>query len=165
MLVIPGSACFPGGTTMAALDSEIAQTLFSMIPLMHSALIKPFESLLRDDISPMQFYTLTALSRCGCMTMSELACYFGIPKQQMTKIINHLVEIGVVERTADASDRRLIKVCIRPDATNTILNYREKTCKRFAEAISSLSDEEKTSLCEAAGIIKTILPKLCDKNK
>lgn len=150
---------------MAATDSEIAQTLFSIIPLMHSALIKPFESLLRDDISPMQFYTLTALTRCGCMTMSELACYFGIPKQQMTKIINHLVEMGVVERTADASDRRLIKIHIRPDATDTILCYREKTCKRFTEALSTLSGEEKKALCEAADTIKSILPKLSDKNK
>ena len=68
----------------------LSERLFLLVPLMHNHLIKPMESIMRERLSPMQFYTLVALRGADGMTMSELAGYFSMQKQQMTKIIHRL---------------------------------------------------------------------------
>ena len=83
---------------MRLTEESMAEGLFHIIPILHDRLIKPFEGTFREELSPMQFYTLAALCRNGSMTMTELAGHFGIPKQQMTKIVNHLVEMKVADR-------------------------------------------------------------------
>ena len=41
----------------------LERELFLTVPLLHDRLIKPFEGLLRQGFSPMQFYTLVLLRR------------------------------------------------------------------------------------------------------
>lgn len=146
-------------------DKIVSQNLFLTIPILHSHLIKPFESLFRDEISPMQFYTLVALHQNGRMSMTELAAFFGIPKQQMTKIINHLTEIGAVERENDPADRRLVKIRVRDDANAYITRYRDRICRMLDEALDKLGEADKQALLEAIDTIQMILPKIDIQNK
>ena len=83
----------------------LERELFLTVPLLHDRLIKPFEGLLRQGFSPMQFYTLVLLRRKTSMAMTELAANFHIPKQQMTRIVNRLAELELVQRTGDPGDR------------------------------------------------------------
>lgn len=146
-------------------DNLISQNLFLTIPLLHSHLIKPFESLFKSEISPMQFYTLIALHQNGEMSMTELSSFFGIPKQQMTKIINHLSDIGAVTRESDPSDRRLVKIRVRDDADAYVAKYRESICHALDRALDSLDEADRNALLEAMNTIQMILPKIEIQNK
>lgn len=147
------------------LDQKIAEHLFLAIPLLHDHLIKPVESTMRYELSPMQFYTLVLLLREGCMNMTELSGYFGIPKQQMTKIINRLVEMGAVVRRDSPTDRRLVQICASEHAKDCVEKHREEVCRVIASALIELSEEDKTRLLEAICTIKSILPKIAIQNK
>lgn len=146
-------------------EESMAEGLFHIIPILHDRLIKPFEGIFREDLSPMQFYTLAALHRNGCMTMTELACHFGIPKQQMTKIVNHLVEIEVAVRKADSADRRLVKICITGRAKEYIIKYQREVCSQIGLTLEQLDSGEKQELFHAMHTINTILPRLSFQNK
>lgn len=146
-------------------DDALAERLFDMIPILHDRLVKPFESVFRDEWSPMQFYTLIALHRGGCMTMSELAAHFGIPKQQMTKIVNHLVEWKVAVRQADPADRRLVKICATEHAGQYIEKYQGEVCRQINLALGQLGERDKLELLGAMHTIHIILPKLMFQNK
>lgn len=152
-------------TVMPLSDQSIAEDLFHTIPILHDQLVKPFESIFRDELSPMQFYTLIALHRNRCMTMTELACHFGISKQQMTKIINNLVELEIVCRIPDPFDRRLVKIRPTEKAFAYIQKYQEEICRQILCSLHQLDAEDLQDLSFAIRIIHTILPKLSFQNR
>lgn len=144
----------------AAEVSILSESLFSIIPLLHDQLIKPFESLFRGGLSPMQFYTMVFLQKHGPMAMTELASYFGIPKQQMTKIVNRLVEFQVVQRQQDIRDKRLIRVGLTAHGMERLEYYRSTLITYFNEALSELDGIDQQELLDAFRGISRILPKL-----
>lgn len=146
-------------------DHSLAEDLFHTIPVLHDQLVKPFESMFREELSPMQFYTLIALHRNHCMTMTELACHFGISKQQMTKIINNLVDLEIVCRIPDPADRRLVKIRPTKKAFSYIQKYQEEICRQILCSLHQLDERDLQDLSDALGVIYTILPKLSFQNR
>lgn len=145
-------------------DLDLCNDLFLAIPLVHDRLVKPFESLLRAGMSPMQFYTLVTLQAGGCMTMSELAAHFCIPKQQMTKIVNRLAELCTVERKSDPADRRLILVCLSAGGREYLAACRRFVTGQLRGMMEGLEDADKRELLRALHSIHMILPKLPSQN-
>lgn len=141
-------------------NDMIAENLFILIPMLRDCLIKPFENALKNTLSPMQFYTLLALRENKSMTMTELAQYLGIPKQQMTKIINKLVDLEMVVRKYDTADRRTVKIYIHPDGFSCICKYRSEICAAINSHICTLTAEDKQALYRAVETIKDILPRI-----
>ena len=137
----------------------LSERLFLLVPLLHNHLIKPMESIMREHISPMQFYTLIALWRQDGMTMSELASYFSIPKQQMTKIIHRLCEMGFVARRADTGDRRAVQVKITPLACDYLKHLRMEICDSVNIKLEELSNEEQSRLLLAIDTLQQFLPR------
>ena len=142
------------------LPADFGESLFSSVPLLHDQLIKPFENTFRAVVSPMQFYTLAALYRRGPMTMTELAEYFAMPKQQMAKIINRLTELNAVERTNDLTDKRIIRIRASTGNDSCLEQFREIICGRINRSAASLPTEERTALLDALKTIHRVLPDL-----
>ena len=123
-------------------DHSLAEDLFHTIPVLHDQLVKPFES-----------------------TMTELACHFGISKQQMTKIINNLVDLEIVCRIPDPADRRLVKIRPTKKAFSYIQKYQEEICRQILCSLHQLDERDLQDLSDALGVIYTILPKLSFQNR
>ncbi|HIS70073.1 MAG TPA: MarR family transcriptional regulator [Candidatus Gallacutalibacter stercoravium] len=141
-------------------SEQLAGRFYQIIPLLHDYLMKPFESVLREELSPMQFYTLTALKKYRCMTMTGLAAHFGVSKQQMTKIVGRLVELDLVQREFDEADRRIIRICMAPGADDFIDRCRDELCLRVQQRLGALEEEDALQLLQAMDIIQQVLPKL-----
>lgn len=94
------------------------------------------------------------------LTMSELAQWIQMPKQQMTKIVNRLVEYGFAERVYDPSDRRVIKIKITDKAVSYIDHFLEQDAGCFGELLGQMSREERNEFRLAIEAMMRILPKL-----
>jgi DNA-binding MarR family transcriptional regulator len=61
-----------------------------------------------------RYRVLGVLARFDICTMTELANFTAIDRTTLTRIADHLVASGYVERSADAKDRRQVRLALTP---------------------------------------------------
>ncbi|WP_210365279.1 MarR family transcriptional regulator [Bacillus sp. REN3] len=70
------------------------------------------EGLIKDqigaDLTNDQHYTLRYINKVGTCTSSELAEVFDVKKSAITAIITRMWEKGLIQRTRDENDRRVV---------------------------------------------------------
>lgn len=145
------------------LQSPFTKELFDFLILFHQKIVKPFESSLKEHLSPIQTYSLGILRSHGTMTMTELANKMTMSKQQMTKIINRLFEMGFIERIYDQTDRRIIKIVTTQKSDNFFHEYQKKDIESINCIITKLDKQDADDFKHAVAIMTRVLSKLPDE--
>ena len=71
--------------------NEIQELLLDTIPAWHYWFARPFKRMLNDGVSLDMYYCIQSMRRNGhTMTMTELANFARMPKQQMSKLVERL---------------------------------------------------------------------------
>jgi DNA-binding MarR family transcriptional regulator len=106
------------------------------------------------------YHILRILERRGPLPVSAIGKYLFIAKQNMTTLIDRLMDDGLVERRNDAADRRIVNVILTKKG-GRFLKGRVLALKKIVrDNLSKLSDEEIESLHSAFRVIRTIVHKL-----
>ena len=114
---------------------EIQELVFAVLPVWNYRIAKPMKQILNDGISLEMYYCLQTLRCCeNGLTMTELAHWIDMPKQQLTKLVNRLVERHFVQRIYDPNDRRIIRI----KATETATDYIDSFLTHDAEYLKTL---------------------------
>jgi len=126
--------------------AEDAVTKFLLLTPNLGRLCQPPSEVRSLGIRPSQAKIMEHLALYGTKTMGEMAQIFGISLPSVTELVNKLVNTGFVERVADKSDRRIVKVSLTPSAKGLsekiISAYRNK----IEYALSTLSKDESEKL-------------------
>ncbi|WP_406832337.1 MarR family transcriptional regulator [Pedococcus sp. KACC 23699] len=112
-----------------------------------------FES--TDAIAPHQFSVLNRLEKAPC-TPGELAEIERVSPPSMTRTVGRLVELGLVERTADPSDRRQVILSLTPDAVALLRDIRLKRDAWMSVRVGRLTPAEQVVLEQAAVILTRV---------
>ena len=88
---------------------NVTTNFFDLIRHLQNKFFRPLEQGIKCEMSPMQFRTLGIISENKTITMSDLANEVCISKQQLTPMIDKLIESNTVERKTDKEDRRISK--------------------------------------------------------
>ncbi len=64
--------------------------------------------MIQEDITMEQFQILKYISSRGRCTSTELADAFGVGKSSITAMITRMVDKGLLQRTRDQDDRRVV---------------------------------------------------------
>ena len=92
-------------------------------------------------LSPGHVQILIALSR-GTHSVGQLAETLGVSRPAATRLVDKLVEHGMVERRHDADDRRVVLVDYVPGMQDIARRMNESRRQRLAAAMEPLTDEE-----------------------
>jgi DNA-binding MarR family transcriptional regulator len=99
---------------------------------------KRAESLVKEqigsDLTNDQQYMLRYINKKGTCTSSELAEVFEVKKSAITAIINRLWEKGLIKRTRDENDRRVVYLTLTDKGTELF----DKTEERIHKLVESL---------------------------
>lgn len=137
------------------------ETLLSLLPMWNYRIAKPFKQLLDNGISIEMYYCIKTLQWYGkSMTMSELAKYTKISKQQATQIVNKLVEQGLVGRIYDSSNRRIINIKLTDKAIDYIEHFVEYDASCFKPLLEQMNKEDLTKFQNALEILVNVFSKL-----
>ena len=121
---------------------------------------KPFEDGRDDSLGARGFYTLYMLGTYAPKTMTELGELCKMKKQQTTKVIDTLTELGFAQRIYNRSDRRIIQIVI----TEKGREYLNKQIKSGAESLMKQLDnmdaESRSRFFEAVSVMNPVLKKL-----
>jgi len=89
---------------------------------------------------PSQMPLLTALYRQGPMTVSDAVQALGISQPAVTRILSHLVEMGLVETSRDARDQRSKTISLSPVGFETMELATTVLWPRLRAAVGEVCD-------------------------
>ncbi|MGD0818821.1 MAG: MarR family transcriptional regulator [Methanomassiliicoccales archaeon] len=140
----------------------IADDMFQTIPVLHRRVIRPDAC----GISPLspRISVLVVVKREGPISMSSIAQALSYSKQNLTKIVNQLVNEGYVDRIPDPSDRRVLNIKLTEKGRSFMAERRERMKNKLMEDLSHLNDEELEYLYDTFERVKMALPKLLVKD-
>ncbi len=80
------------------------------------------------------------------MLPSELAATEKITNQSMSTILNHLLELGYITRTASETDKRKVHISLTADGERVLLQMRNERDQWLAKAITETCTEQEQEL-------------------
>lgn len=142
-------------------DSEkVLQKFLKVLPSWNAKMIRPFKEQIKKQMTLETYCCLETLRREGMMTMGELSQELKVPKQNMTKLVESLVEHAFVERVYKEKDRRVIWIKITDIALQYLDDYYRKNPDFCAMLETHLNETELKEMAEALNTLEHLLPKL-----
>jgi DNA-binding MarR family transcriptional regulator len=116
------------------------------------------ESATGQQLSLTERSTLSLLDQHKSMLPSELAAMEKITNQSMSAILNHLLELGYIIRTASETDGRKVHISLSAEGEKTLLQVRNERDQWLANAVAgTCTDEEQELLKKLIPILTKIV--------
>ncbi|MBA3264797.1 MAG: MarR family transcriptional regulator [Nocardioidaceae bacterium] len=109
-----------------------------------------------DDLTPNQLAVLGTLARCGALTIGELAGAEKVQPPSMTRIVNCLVDKGLLQRRPHPGDKRVVVVSLTDEARAVVLESRRRKEAWLNKQLSELSLAERRILRDAAPLLERL---------
>lgn len=142
-----------GKTNIKELVDLYLQVSFSVNTIADSLIKEQIGSDLTND----QHYTLRYINKVGSCTSTELADVFEVKKSAITAIINRLYEKGLIERTRDENDRRLVYLTLSDKGNELFSKTEERVHKLVETIIGEFSEAEIVQFLKTYGKLNDIL--------
>lgn len=98
------------------------------------------------ELSPPQGLMLMELSRSGPLSMSELSQRLEVNQGVATRMVDRLLEKGLLERQRSSDDRRVVMVSASEKGTKITLRLEEENQDMMKELLQPVSREEREVL-------------------
>jgi DNA-binding MarR family transcriptional regulator len=98
------------------------------------------------DLTASQASALASISRNGPMTVGDLARVEHVSSPMVTKIAKGLEEEGLVTRTPDTVDKRVVQLAITKEGQRRLERSRSQKNAWLARQFRALSDEERAAI-------------------
>ena len=124
---------------------KLVENLLTFLPLMHKKLMKGVSTC---GISKQQLGLLFHISNEDEKLMSYYSEKMMVPKPNLTLMADKLIEEGLIERTFDLNDRRIINLKITRKGSKYIVEYKEKVRQEIIKKLDLLNDSDAKRLNE-----------------
>ncbi|NQT74422.1 MAG: MarR family transcriptional regulator [Chloroflexi bacterium] len=120
----------------------------------HKDIMKAMRENLEEGISRYHLEVVKTLEDYGTMHVTEIGEMLLISKPQMTRLIDELIDLGMVERQPDETDRRKININLTQKGIETGGKFRETIRGVIKTRLSHLPEKE---LVELSTALKKVL--------
>ncbi|CAH2713030.1 hypothetical protein BACCIP111895_00163 [Neobacillus rhizosphaerae] len=131
------------------MDNKIIQELIDRYVTVSFQVHKKAESLIKGQLSNEltndQHFTLRYIHQSGECTSTELADAFQVNKSAITAIINRMADRGLIQRTRDENDRRVVYLTLTDEGINLYQNCQEKVTLLVESIITQFNETEITT--------------------
>jgi len=103
------------------------------------------------DLQPMSYLILAHLAESGPMRSSALAETFGADKGAVSRQVQHLADLGLLDKTPDPHDGRATMLSPSDDACRRLAEVRQQRRRRLDERLGDWSDEDLDAFVTALG--------------
>jgi DNA-binding MarR family transcriptional regulator len=95
-----------------------------------------------DVMDIAQLDALDAVAEHDACRMSELAAFLRVDASTATRVVDRLAEAGLVERSADPSDRRARQIAVTPAGASLLERIRTRARENLPEMLEGFSESE-----------------------
>jgi DNA-binding MarR family transcriptional regulator len=139
---------------MTGKEQTVVQEVLEVIPAVMRVIRKEFRSRRDPELTLPEFRGMLHINRSPGCALNEVAEYIGLEAPAASKLVDHLVQRGLVRRQEDASDRRRVKLSILPKGKQRIEAAVEHTRHFLAKRLAHLSSTERQTLLDTMQILK-----------
>ncbi len=137
--------------------SNIADFL-DRLPVLHRSfhkdIMKAMHENLEEGISRYHLEVVKTVEDYGTMHVTEIGDMLLISKPQMTRLIDELIDLGMVERQPDETDRRKININLTEKGRETVEQFRDTIKGVIKTRLSPLPEKD---LVELSAALKQVL--------
>ncbi|CAN5348758.1 MarR family transcriptional regulator [soil metagenome] len=109
-----------------------------------------------DEVAPHQFSVLARLDE-GPETLGELATRERVRAPSMSRTVGALVDLGLIERSADPDDGRVVRLALTDDGHRALQQERGHRDAWMALRLRGLSEQDTTTLRAATALLERIV--------
>ncbi len=143
---------------MATSAHECAQEILDTIPATIWALRAQMrQHRMPEHLSIPQFGAMRYLTRHNGASLSEAAEHLELSLPSMSKLINGLVERGVVSRETHPADRRRVTLRVTAAGHRVLEAVREANLAFLAQTLGGLSGSERATIADAMRILRAVV--------
>ncbi|MFT8315073.1 MAG: MarR family transcriptional regulator [Clostridium sp.] len=139
---------------------EVVDKLLLLLPTLEKRLIRPLELEIKPSLSILQYNALFIMKNDGILTMSELSNKMCISKQQLTPMVDKLIDNELVERMTNEKDRRIINVRLSERGYNFLNDSKAEITEALKKRMEVFDQDEVDTLLKAIDDIYSITKKL-----
>ena len=103
------------------------------------------------DLQPMSYLMLAHLAESGPQRSSALAETFGVDKAAVSRQVQHLADLALLDRAPDPADGRATLLSASEDACRRLGEVRLQRRRRLDERLGDWSDADLEDLVAALG--------------
>lgn len=108
-----------------------------------------------SGLTRIHFRLMTLLS-VRDMTVTELSTLSLVPKSQMTRLIDQLVGLSIVERKSHPTDRRVINVALTKQGSRLLTEVKKQVRDAMRKNLSILTPDELAQMARALETLRDI---------
>jgi DNA-binding MarR family transcriptional regulator len=127
---------------------------------LHSTAIRLLRTLRREDdgsgLSAPRLSALSVIVYGGPMSLAELAAAEQVKAPTMSRIVDALVERGLVTREAKPGDRRSVRISATEPGAQLLSAGREQRVGALVVRLGRLADSERRALARGVEILERI---------
>ncbi len=140
--------------TMDSGAEECAREVLDVIPQVMRLIRAELREHRKAELSVTQFRSLAFLGRHSGASLSELAEHIGLALPSMSKLVDGLVERGLVTRQEDPADRRRVVLCVTAMGDESVCAARKATQDYLAGRLALLAPEERATVSSAMAALR-----------
>ncbi|TMJ18451.1 MAG: MarR family transcriptional regulator [Alphaproteobacteria bacterium] len=127
---------------------------------LHSSAVRLLRTLRREDdgsgLSAPRLSALSVIVFAGPMSLAELAAAEQVKPPTMSRIVDALVERGLVTRVAKPGDRRSVEIAATSEGAGLLDAGRERRVHALVKRLGSLADSERRALARGVEILERV---------
>ena len=95
-----------------------------------------------EDLQPGSYLVLTHLAATGSCRSSAIADTFDMDKGAISRQVQHLTELGLIERTPDPADGRAALLTVTDDAHRRLADVQRNRREYLDQRLADWSDDD-----------------------
>jgi DNA-binding MarR family transcriptional regulator len=138
---------------------RIFENMTRILPLLHRKLLRMDLGGVTGEFTRLHLAIMGMLSK-ESLTVSEIARRSSMQKSQVTQLTEKLVNMGVLERFPDATDRRVINLVLTDSGRKLVGEKQQKVKDALKSNLSGLTPDELADMSSALETLKEIGEKI-----
>ena len=142
---------------MSEIAKNTAYQVLDVVPLVMRTIRSEFRQRRSADLSVPQFRTLAYTQNNAGTSLSDLACHIGLTLPSMSKMVDGLVDRGLITREGHADDRRRICLKLTEPGKDKLDTANFQTQALIEEKLAGLGPAELETVSQAMMILKDLI--------
>lgn len=110
----------------------------------------------RSGLTVPQFRTLCYLSTAPGSSLSAVADFIGLSLPAMSRLVDGLVEMGLIERRPCDDDRRHVRLSVTADGETAVREARQLAQAQLAEAVAHLTPRQQAAVVSTMHVLRDV---------
>ena len=111
----------------------------------------------QSGFGPTVVAALASVEKLGPLTLGELAAREQVAPPTITKVVEKLVDAGLVARTVDPTDRRVSRVALTAKGSRQLATFRTRRTEWLVGRLEGLDGDQLARLAAAIDVLEHLI--------